>query len=196
MNKPRIIVFSVFALLGIVFGVVRISQNISITNSVSSNERKQSENTASREFDEAKLRVIDTDGDGLLDWDELNIHGTSPYLIDSDSDTIEDNVEISQGTDPNCPEGRTCGSDIINILEELQKEAAEVAAQEQAQEPFVSGYSSKSQQALNALESGQTPTADEIRALLQDSGIAKEQLAQTPDEDLIQLFQEVAQDTQ
>ena len=73
---------------------------------------------------------VDTDGDGLSDLLELEVFGTSPTLIDSDGDTIpdgteafgwngwltapalpdtdhdgvDDNVEISQGTNPLDPQ--------------------------------------------------------------------------------------------
>jgi hypothetical protein len=50
----------------------------------------------------------DTDGDGLSDYDEINKYKTSPYLSDSDSDSIDDKSEILRGTDPNCPEGQQC----------------------------------------------------------------------------------------
>ena len=41
----------------------------------------------------------DPDGDGLLNWAEY-IHYTHPGLPDSDADSIEDNTEITQGSDP------------------------------------------------------------------------------------------------
>jgi hypothetical protein len=55
-----------------------------------------------------KLKTKDTDGDGLSDYDELYNYFTSPYLKDTDGDGIPDNVEIQNGTDPNCPQGKTC----------------------------------------------------------------------------------------
>jgi hypothetical protein len=54
------------------------------------------------------LHLKDTDGDGLSDYDEINVYKTSPYLEDSDSDGILDKQEILQGTDPNCPTGQVC----------------------------------------------------------------------------------------
>lgn len=55
-----------------------------------------------------RLKNIDTDQDGLNDFEELNQYETSPYLPDSDSDGTGDKVEINRGTDPLCPEGKTC----------------------------------------------------------------------------------------
>lgn len=42
----------------------------------------------------------DTDGDGLSDWEEVNIHGTDITLADSDGDTISDPDEIEGGLNP------------------------------------------------------------------------------------------------
>jgi hypothetical protein len=50
----------------------------------------------------------DDDGDGLNNFEETAQYGTSPYLIDSDSDSIGDAEEIANGTDPTCPEGEVC----------------------------------------------------------------------------------------
>ena len=43
--------------------------------------------------------VADTDGDGLLDGQELNI-GSSPLLLDTDGDGFTDPEEVAMGTDP------------------------------------------------------------------------------------------------
>jgi calcineurin-like phosphoesterase len=42
--------------------------------------------------------IADTDGDGLIDSDETNIHGTDPALADTDSDGFFDGHEILVGT--------------------------------------------------------------------------------------------------
>lgn len=44
--------------------------------------------------------VYDTDGDGLSDYDEVNVHGTSPLRADSDGDTVSDPAELALGTNP------------------------------------------------------------------------------------------------
>jgi serine protease AprX len=44
--------------------------------------------------------VADTDSDGLLDGEEVNVHGTDPILADSDSDGFDDQEEVLAGSDP------------------------------------------------------------------------------------------------
>lgn len=56
-----------------------------------------------------QLKQQDTDGDSLSDFDELYAYGTSPFLNDSDSDGRDDKTELAGETDPNCPEGQSCG---------------------------------------------------------------------------------------
>lgn len=64
-----------------------------------------------------RLKNIDTDQDGLSDYDELNQYETSPYLPDSDSDGALDKEEINKGTDPLCPEGQRCiGADNEGVV--------------------------------------------------------------------------------
>ena len=193
-DKAVKISFAVFALFALIFGVIRIGQNIDLNNQAYNGEGGAQDQVSS-DFDEAKLRVIDTDEDGITDWDELNIYLTSPYLQDSDSDGINDNVEIDLGTDPNCPTGRVCGSDIIGTLEKLQQDIIFEEPQV-GEDSVVQDFSDESIEALNALEQGTIPTADQIRALLRDSGIPKDQLNISSDDELIQLFLEVAQQAQ
>ena len=67
--------------------------------------------------------------------------------------------------------------DIPGFAESSAARAAEEAEEEETpEEPLVKDFSSESKQALDALEAGQTPSASQIRSLLQDSGIPKEQL--------------------
>lgn len=44
--------------------------------------------------------VADTDGDGLLDGDEVDVHNTDPLNADSDGDGLADGLEIESGADP------------------------------------------------------------------------------------------------
>jgi len=48
-----------------------------------------------------KLGITDTDGDGVADWDESNVHSTNPNDSDSDNDGLEDGAELfTHHTDP------------------------------------------------------------------------------------------------
>jgi len=44
--------------------------------------------------------IADTDGDGLDDGDEVNTHNTYPLIVDSDGDGLSDGNEIANGTNP------------------------------------------------------------------------------------------------
>ena len=78
-------------------------------------------------------------------------------------------------------------------MEEAQKEIdAAQKAEPQEFTQLITDFSGESQAALNALEQGNIPTPDQIRALLRDSGIPEDQVNLASDEELIQLFQEVS----
>ncbi|HSO41019.1 MAG TPA: hypothetical protein VLT33_51190 [Labilithrix sp.] len=48
----------------------------------------------------AKPTVADTDGDGLSDGDEVNVHGTNPLVTDTDGDDMPDAWEVAHGLAP------------------------------------------------------------------------------------------------
>ena len=79
---------------------LQISKYLQGERFVSTSQREQEELEASK--------TRDVDGDGLTDYDELQVYKTSPYLADSDSDGFNDKEEIFSNNDPNCPKGKTC----------------------------------------------------------------------------------------
>ncbi|WP_440988214.1 DUF7343 domain-containing protein [Haloarchaeobius baliensis] len=66
-----------------------------------------------REFDAGtKFRVADTDGDGLDDGDEVNVHETDPTTPDTDGDGLDDGREVNDlDTDPNAADTDDDGLD-------------------------------------------------------------------------------------
>ena len=56
-------------------------------------------NVSANESEETEIEKIDTDGDGLSDYQEKQI-GTDPNNVDTDGDWISDKVEMEIGTDP------------------------------------------------------------------------------------------------
>ncbi|MBL4672768.1 MAG: carboxypeptidase regulatory-like domain-containing protein, partial [Arenicella sp.] len=55
--------------------------------------------------------LADTDGDGLSDGDEVNIHGTDPLSVDTDGDGLPDGVEVDNSLDPNDPADAVADAD-------------------------------------------------------------------------------------
>ncbi len=109
------IMFGVLVFFGIstlILGVLRIGRTISNpiggygAGEVSELDFSVSLDEMQRTLEE--MRLSDTDGDGLSDFDEMYIYSTSMYLVDSDSDGYDDKLEIEGGYDPNCPKGMDC----------------------------------------------------------------------------------------
>jgi hypothetical protein len=49
----------------------------------------------------AKLKTMDSDGDGLSDYDELYVYHTDPHNPDTDGDGYSDGHEVANSYDPN-----------------------------------------------------------------------------------------------
>jgi len=108
-DKTAFVVLGCVTVLILVLWFAQLKSNItgSLYGGLSLKQIQQNSNQVAASS-EADLKSKDTDGDGLSDWDEMNIYHTSPYLADSDSDGINDYEEIQKGTDPNCPTGQQC----------------------------------------------------------------------------------------
>jgi hypothetical protein len=135
-----------------------------------------------------KLKSQDTDGDGLSDWDELNIYHTSPYLADTDSDGIPDGVEIKNGTDPNCPTGKVCKA-VIPTASQTATDSATVASL--ATSGASADTSSASSTDLsNLLLTGQLDAASLRQVLINSGQVNKADLDKISDADLLQAYKD------
>lgn len=115
------------------------------------------------------LKEKDTDQDGLTDYDELYLYKTSPYIPDSDSDGYADGEEVKSNQDPNCPAGVSCAS--LTLPGDAQA-------------------------APNLPDNLDALTPDQIRSLLLQNGASAEELNSLSDEELINLYQQVKQESQ
>ncbi len=115
------------------------------------------------------LRELDTDGDGLNDYDELYRYRTSPYIQDSDSDSIADNIEVEQGTDPNCPEGNTCSREEIVVDDSTDTSTNTAITEEQLSNMSV----------------------EQLRQIMIDSGAPEDEVYKISEEDLRATYQEI-----
>lgn len=173
-NKSGKIALLIVGILALGLGVWRISYGIKAPFI-----RTGTEGLAIETEDQKneKLKQIDTDTDGLNDYEELNIYETSPYLKDSDSDGIDDKTEIDKGTDPNCPEGKTC-----NALENLTPEGATTT--------LLAVPSASGELVVPGPVDGTTLTPAEIREVLRQAGASDDALSKISDEELIRIYTE------
>lgn len=122
----------------------------------------------------AEMRLLDSDSDGLNDFDEQYTYGTSAYLADSDSDGVDDNAELATGEDPNCTAGTTC------LTTRTTTTVADVTANADAAALGVNDFS--------------IDDPDVLREQLAALGIDRTILDQVSDDDLITVYSSVAAD--
>lgn len=205
--SPKII-FSFLLLIALgtlTYGFYSLSNNV-----YQSNLSAQSQTNTQAEADSlveqlAIQKSLDTDKDGLNDYEEVNVYETSPYLADTDSDGYSDKTEIERGHDPLCPKEDNCRVDwsgkktTASAAEDSQKEnssgnfleeppinpEANLNTELETPENDKANLSAEDLQALNSL------TASEVRELLKTQGqITDEELSQIDDETLMQIYKE------
>lgn len=141
---------------------------------------------------EEELKNKDTDGDGLSDWDELNIYNTSPYLEDSDSDGFSDKQEIDNDKDPNCPVGRDCyGQNFYSPQPSAKNQTSDI------ENNFLRELN-KTTNTNDRIDSGdinfnqmENLDAATLRQMLKEAGMSEELLNQISDKELLSTWQEV-----
>ena len=137
---------------------------------------------------------VDSDGDGLTDWEETEKYGTSPYLEDTDGDGYSDKEEIETGHDPNCPRGEDCyGGDSLE-----EETGTETATTSGAGLPAGGGMmpgnlntgniDMEESEVQEMMEGEVTP--EKLRQLLAQSGIDQQMLSSVSDQELMQAYQE------
>jgi hypothetical protein len=206
-EKLSLVVFVVFASLTLVFGAAWLQKSIVLPfYRPESAGRFKSADDLEKERVE-KLKTIDTDGDGLTDYDELFIYRTSPYLEDSDSDTFNDGVEVSQGFDPNCPKGKTCGQQrVAGTTEQVQPgtpvppAGSAASATETAQADAISAAimatfgDTKDLTPEKIKAKLETMSSADLRAFLTKLGVPEAALQKTDDATLRKLLQETLEE--
>lgn len=100
----------IFGVMTIGLGVLQMRNNIYTPYVVRLDDDPKDQLAAILNDDEIRLQSIDTDQDGLNNYEEIYFYKTSAYLPDTDSDGISDKEEIEAGTDPLCAKGAACES--------------------------------------------------------------------------------------
>ncbi len=186
----------VFGFIGVVslatavFGMINVSQQIMSPAREQELLREEiaSTDTYSGSLDEDMvLKNLDTDGDGISNYDELNVYGTSPYLADSDSDGFSDIEEISSGNDPNCPSGSDCR---LGIPAEDVPGMDDFMSDDVLSDPSLPDSPFQGFDSMNL-------SADDIRLIILNSGeIRKEELDAIDDETIMEIYQEIIKSDQ
>lgn len=167
-KEERVLVALVFVALAVlIISFVGIQKNIRAPFTLSGEKFLSAEERAAQSQQELKSK--DTDKDGLTDYDELLVYGTSAYLEDTDSDGYSDGMEVKSGNNPNCPKDKTCGA------------SGEVQENVSAAVPVPFGAPTTVPTEFNAAE---------IRALLRASGVSDDVLSKVDDATLRQLYEE------
>lgn len=131
----------------------------------------------------AELKSKDTDKDGLSDYDEIYVYNTSPYLADTDSDSLSDKDELLRGTDPNCPEGKTCfGTGISSGDNGINQSQIFAPA---LQVPTAGQLLLQTMLSAN-------PDPQALRNVLEKNGVSKQILDSLDDDKLIELAKQAA----
>ncbi len=160
--------------LTLVFGLGSMSYGLAnpFEDILKKNAAEQAKVAAAQQLILQQAMTVDTDGDGLSDYDEANKHNTNPYLKDSNGDGIDDKTSIEQGIDPNCAEGQVCfGGTPVN---------ASVST----------SSASTAQLQTGVQKQGPTISAAYIRTLLVSNGATQEQLSGVSDTELIEQFRQ------
>lgn len=123
------------------------------------------------------LKMLDSDSDGLSDYDELYVYHTSPYLKDTDSDGSDDKTEIGKGSDPNCPDGKVCSPQLPSPIQ------AENTASSQTP-------NTQSEVTAQDMANIDKLTPVQVRDLLRKQGVPEQALQALDDKTLLQKFKE------
>ena len=187
-QKIAVAILGVLAVIVIIAWMAQLKKSINSPFAYNPTETTETASTCEGPECQESLKTKDTDGDGLTDWDELNIYETSPYLEDSDSDGIFDKEEINSGADPNCPAGRDCSA-LANISSESSEEASSTELDLNLGSTGEE-LTSDQEKILQDILGGQID-ASALREMLLESGMDKDLLNQISDEDLLASYKEV-----
>jgi len=187
-QKISLISLGIFTVLIMIFGILQFRYNLyspfDYSRQIATNQKN---NSGAVSITTVDLTKVDSDNDGLNDYDEINVYSTSPYLEDSDSDGFGDKDEILNSTDPNCPAGSVCTQ--ISASTDSSESATTIATPDSLSDTSVdSSLTAEDQAALDMLSGKSDPAV--LRKLLLDNGMNKVDLDKISDEDLLASYQE------
>lgn len=184
-QKTAVIFLAFFGLLIIVLWAFQFHAQISDPFKVD----KQKASSTSAVASSTDTHLLDTDGDGLSDYDEINIYHTSPYLEDSDSDGIPDKQEILQGTDPNCPTGKDCSASEASTTPVISSSTIDTSIGSGLLDDTTQSSDTGASD-TGAAATSTTVTPAILRQILLQNGWSQADLDKISDEDIMKSYQE------
>lgn len=208
-QKISVGILGICGIVALGFSIQRINSNIfdpfTVTKAEVQNAAAVVDSIDPRERLLAESKRRDTDGDGISDYNEEKVLGTSPYLRDTDGDGSPDNTELALGQNPNCATGKNCVATQIDLStlptnEFFGQSLVKESSTDQLYAAMQRGVNdSKAQLNKNSTSTELQPTLVrdpiEIRKILVESGkfeaseieaITDEQLLKAYDDALIQ----------
>ncbi len=190
-QKVGVTMLFIFALLTAGLAFLQIRNNLVQPFVLRTQQEKQDQSL--KDF-QVELQNLDTDQDGINDYEELNFYTTSPYLPDTDSDGKTDKQEIDAGTDPLCAAGKECAA-----AENIPRSSTSTLPLNSAS----IGQVTDSIPLMNDSENTDLDVQElinnpqKIRQLLSQTGqISQEQLDKLDDATLIKMLQETLKTTE
>lgn len=181
-QKIAVILLSIVACGVIGVWIWQFENRINSPFRLSPEDKILAEEAARKKAEENTVdRSTDTDRDGLFDYDEINVYGTSPYLEDTDGDGISDFDEVRTNKDPLCAEGADCSLFIGNQSNNFGDDAEEMPKNpaEKVEDDLL----------IKALSGD--GDAETMRQILLQAGASKEQVELISDEDLMNMYIEI-----
>jgi len=198
-QKTGFVLLLIFGLLAVGLGILQMRNTIFGPFVVRLSKTNEAEQGLFLN-EEARLQSIDTDHDGLNDFEELSFYETSAYLPDTDSDGVGDKVEIEKGTDPLCPKGELCEKgEALSVVTTTLSVAPELPASnfnplDALSNAAADNNSNSSLAQADQLQKFLSDPAQIRAALLQGGSMTKAQLDKIDDATLMKLMDEILQE--
>lgn len=180
-QKTGFVLLFIFAITGLSLGFIQLRNTLlkpfALNNNIPSTLKDEVN-------DIDALRYRDTDNDGLNDYDELYINGTSPYLYDtfaygfSDKEVVEKGLARCPNAGKNCADAGTPLSTSSTIAAELPDE----------------GEGEEFLREVNNIENLLNDPA-QIRQILIQNGMQKEVLDAISDAELLEMAMQISTST-
>lgn len=204
-QKAFFAVFVLFSCMALVFSYISVKEGINAPFRVSVKEAYKNVGLLKDQTEEQEslAKRIDSDGDGLSDWDEQNVYKSSPYLWSTAGDGVPDNIKVAMGENPLCKLGEPCTAQAMKFdLPTGSFPLMEMSDQPNVNEQLSDILMGENQVGENfrgaADEAGVEYNLDTIprdpallrQALMQTGRVDQEKLDSLSDEQLLQFFDE------